>query len=687
MVSSAPFPGTFPAARLIAEAARSVFTVQATPSIDAFANEHYRLTSGEMQGAWNSDNAPYARGIFEALQDPMVSRVTLLKAAQLGGTAIVHAWLMWMICHDPSDTLLVMPSTEKVRDLKQTRLGPTIRACEAVKGKLLGSNEELEGLTLKFARMNLQLLGSNSKSRIEGHPYRHVLVDEVDRCVPEIMEVVAERVKTFAKSKILALGTPGYADVGIHREWTLGTQERWHVPCPHAECGAYHARQWRMVQWEGGKDASPEDVADGAWMRCPHCRKKIEAHHNRGQQKRGVWVPKGCGVRHDGTIVVPAGVRLTVQHRSFALHGLDNALVPNPYGKVAAPFVAAGCKRTMVWTTDTVGEPWRPAAMKVEVAQLKERCAASTHQRGRLPADVIALAAGCDVQTDRMYGLIVGFAPGGERVYLINWAELPLDHGAKDPLVALNRWIDERRWLKDASTLPVIAEFVDSGDSTDMVYRSCRMRGVTRTKSGMLPRRQPVKGSAQIQSPWKKSILDQTSKAGGAGLELLHVNSGYWTENILTELGLGGTEMEEEETERQRDEETKCENIKDAMPSTSELRNFGTSRLILPRDADEELLEHFVNEQAQVVIRGGQRKRIWVLSTPDAKNHWMDALKYAWAGADARGIRNTLRVGAASKPAAAQGSATDTARDNPAVTTLPRTQAENPLAYLTRLKG
>ena len=640
MPNASAFQGAASAARIFADAAREVFTVKPVPSVAEWADEHYHLTSGEMQGLWNTANAPYAGGIFEALQDPLVSKVTLMKAAQLGGTAIIHAWLMWMIANDPADTLLVMPSTEKVRDLKTQRLAPTIKACQPVRERLLRETEEIEGLTIRFARMNLQLLGSNSKSRIEGQPYRNVIVDEVDRCVPDILSTVGERVKTYSQSKIIALGTPGDADVGIDASYQGGTRERWQVPCPH--CGGYHARNWRNTRWQGGKDATPEDVAHVAWFVCPHCRSKIEAHHNRWQQERGRWVPRGCGVTHDGDIVVPESVRLLTSHRSFWLHGLDNALVANPYGKVAAPYLAERCQRTMVWTTDTLGEPWRPAAQKLEIQQLKDLCAKSTHQRGHVPANVVALAAGCDVQTDRMYGLIVGFAPGGETVYLINWAELPLDHGAKDPMQALSAWIDGRRWLKNESSLPVIAEFVDSGDSTDMVYRSCRMRGMVRTRSGMLLRRQPVKG-ATIAAPWKLTRLDDSSKAGGAGLDLLHVNSTFWTDAVLSQLGVGGVGMEGEEEETEGAEPGhQTSDMRHQTPDASEphVSQSPVSRLSFPSDADEELLNHFVHEQSVVVVRQGVRKRVYQLDSADAANHWCDALKYVWAGADARGIRN-----------------------------------------------
>ena len=634
--------------QILERAAETVFAVRATPSIAEWSDQHRNLVKGERQGKWNTDDVPYARGIFAALQDAQVRQVTLMKAAQLGGSEIMYCWLCWAIEQDPTDTLLVMPNEEKAAHLKNNRLIPTFQKCDAVMRQVMPGKEKFEGLLLQFARMNLRLIGSKSKADIEGDPFGRVLVDETDRCEEYTVDLVKERTKTYTRVKIAVLGTPEHEGMGVHRAFLQGTQERFHVPCPHGNCGAYFARDWRGVKWKGGAEADPDEVMQTAWYRCPHCRQAIDASHNRWQMSRGVWAPKGCGVKHDGTLVVPEGLKLPVGHRSFHLHGLDNALVPNPYGVVARGFLDQGAARTMGWTNDTCGEPWKQAGDRLELKTLQEFCAKSTYLRGHVPADVLALACGVDVQHDRLFAAIWGFGPQGKTAYKIAWAEIPLDHGHSDPLIGLSRWIDGRTWCKNECKLRVIAEFVDSGDQAEMVYRSCRGRGFIMTRGGPKPRRVPVKGNSNILAPHKFSLLEN-SKAGGDGLMLLHVNAMHWTSWMLSQLGVKQSDdgMEGEEAGEGDDGKNESSSIQ--------------PHIFFPRDTDDATLLHYTNETLVREKVGGKIKLLWKLRDDHAPNHYCDAGRYALAGADVRGARN-LGAGKkpATKPANAQSAAMST---------------------------
>lgn len=624
------------AREILRRAAVEVFTVRERPPISAWADEHRNLVKGERQGKWKTDDVPYAKGIFDALQDPSVRQVTLMKAAQLGGSEIFYCWLCWMIDQDPADTLLVMPNEDKAAHLKVNRLIPTFNQCPAVLKQVASGKEKFEGLLLQFNRMNLRLIGSKSKADIEGDPFGRVMVDETDRCEEGTVELVRERTKTFARVKIGVLGTPKHEEMGVSRQYLQGTQERYQVPCPF--CKAYFAREWRQVKWKGGMKADPDEVMQSAWYRCPHCRKDITSEHNRWQLSRGVWVPKGCGAKHDGTLVVPDGLKIAVGHRSFHLHGLDNALVANPYGMVARGWIDAGGVRTETWTTDTCGEAWKQAGDKLELKTLQDFCAKSTYLRGHVPPEVLCLACGADVQHDRIYATIWGFGVGGRTAYKIAWAEIPLDHGNADPLIGLSRWIDERRWMKNGSKLPVMAEFVDSGDQAELVYRSCRRRGMRVTKGGRKPQRVPVKGNPSISAPWKLSVLDG-SKAGGDGLTLLHVNTMHWTSWLLGQLGVKQSEEGMEHEDGFEDEDRLTEDGRDGN-ARAESTSSVQPQIFFPRDTDDATLAHYTNESLKSVVVRGRRTLQWQLRDAHAPNHYCDAGRYALAGADMRGVRN-----------------------------------------------
>jgi len=650
---------------ILASVAADVFAVRERLSIGDWSDKHRQLVKGSQKGAWETDKVPYAARIFEALADPDVETVTIMKAAQLGGSEIGYCWLCWLIENEPGDFLLVMPTKEKAQDLKKNRLLETFNQCEPVKERMAAGARVMDGLIMQFMGMNVVLRGSNSEAALEGDPFARAWIDERDRCVETIVGQVAERMKTFANRKLLITGTPEFEGLGIDLNYQQGTKERFYVPCP--ACKEYHTRELRHVRWDGGKKADPKAVLHSAYMRCPHCKARINARDNRWQQKRGVWCPSTCRVSKDGTIV---GELPPKGHVSVAIHGLDNALVANPYGEVASKFVTSECRRTMNFVNRTLGEVWKAKTDGLKLATLKERCGKEEYTRGQIPPGVLALVASADVQTDRMYAQVWGFGEGGTQAWLIDYATLPRDNGADDPLNPLNKWIDGSTWNKSGTPRSVVREFVDSGDDTLVVYASCRKRGLTPMAGGAkVMRRLPVKGNGMMLGASRMSTLDKNSAGDGAfaGMRLLLVNSTSWSTWMYGRLGTAVNDGEEgmwgeeaTEGEKRRSDEGEGEGTEHKAQSTDAESlptaslpiasvSFASSvddepvgitpEIHLPRNCDDEFLTHLCTEQLETVFVNGTKKRRWKLKNDHDPNHHADAMRYAIAGADAVGAR------------------------------------------------
>jgi phage terminase large subunit GpA-like protein len=59
---------------------------------------------------------PYQKGIAQAMADPAVERVTVLKSARVGYTAIMTCALAHFVVRDPSPILVLMPTEADCRD-------------------------------------------------------------------------------------------------------------------------------------------------------------------------------------------------------------------------------------------------------------------------------------------------------------------------------------------------------------------------------------------------------------------------------------------------------------------------------------------------------------------------------------------------------------------------------------------
>src|SRR5574343_1470721 len=72
-------------------------------TVSQWADAERRLSreSSAEPGRWNTDRAPYQRGIMDAVNEPGVQTIVLMKSAQVGYTEILLNLLGYYISQDP----------------------------------------------------------------------------------------------------------------------------------------------------------------------------------------------------------------------------------------------------------------------------------------------------------------------------------------------------------------------------------------------------------------------------------------------------------------------------------------------------------------------------------------------------------------------------------------------------------
>ena len=80
-------------------------------SLAEWALAHARLYDGRRF-------VPYAyqRAILDAMTDPAVTRITLMKSARVGYTQMLSAAIGYFIAHRPSKMMVLQPATEDAED-------------------------------------------------------------------------------------------------------------------------------------------------------------------------------------------------------------------------------------------------------------------------------------------------------------------------------------------------------------------------------------------------------------------------------------------------------------------------------------------------------------------------------------------------------------------------------------------
>ncbi|WP_368924621.1 phage terminase large subunit family protein [Brevundimonas vancanneytii] len=433
---------------------------------------------------------PPQRGIAEAISDPAIERVTLMKPVRVGLSTLVSATVASHIANDPAPILVLLPTQDDCRDFVVSDLEPICEATPSCAGLLSGEGDEGGRNTIlsrRFAGGSLKVVAAKAPRNLRRHNVRILLMDEIDA-----MEGTAEgnplflaerRTLSFANRKIIAGSTPtDEATSNVARLYAQSDQRVFEVPCP--ECGAFTEIQWGHLRWAEGR---PETVA----FQCPHCEKLISEKHKPQMVAAGAWRSTRPEVRG---------------HAGFRLNALVSTLANAAWPKLVAEFLAVKDRpdELQTFVNTILAETWSQDGEALDGDSLAGH--AEDFALDQVPAEVIYLTVGVDVQHDRL-----------ELVYLGHDADgLPYVLGAE---VINGRTDDDATWgaLDDllrqtwahplGGRIGVDAALIDSGDgaTTEQVYAFARPRigrrvfackGVGGFKRVPLERSSTVKGVA-----------------------------------------------------------------------------------------------------------------------------------------------------------------------------------------------
>jgi phage terminase large subunit GpA-like protein len=402
---------------------------------------------------WITDRAPYQRGLMDALSDDLVREVVFMKSAQVGWTEILNNVIGFHVDQDASPILLMQPTLEMAEAWSKDRLAPMLRDTPALRDKIADPKARDSGNTLlhkRFPGGHLTIVGANSPSGLASRPIRVLLCDEVDRfpisagTEGDPVDLARKRTTTFWNRKVMLGSTPTIKGASrIEAAFEQSDQRYYFVPCPH--CNEYQRLIWSQVQWEQGKPETAHYV-------CASCGVLLSDKDKPGMLRQGEW--RGTKP-FDGV----AGFHISELYSPWVT-----------WRQMAESFTRARLlpETLKTWINTALGETWEEDGSTVEPGSLLER--RESYGPEQIPADVLMLTVGGDVQNDRVELQLLGWGAEEE-----NWIiEQHVIRGDPDG-AALWQEVDEyllRQYTtEDGRRLMVDAAAIDSGGlSTQSVY-------------------------------------------------------------------------------------------------------------------------------------------------------------------------------------------------------------------------
>jgi len=545
--------------------------------------DRYAFLSAESSaegGRWHT--LPYQKGIMDAITDPKVEQITVMKSARVGYSKILNHAIAFHIHQDPCPIMLVQPTIEDAQGYSKEEIAPMLRDTPCLKG-LVSESKAKDGantiLQKQFPGGTLSLVGANSPRGFRRVSRRVVLFDEVDGyplsagAEGDQIKLGIRRTEYYWNRTIVAGSTPTVKDFSrVERMFLQTDQRRYFVPCP--DCGHMQYLKWSNIKWF---DNDPET----AGYCCESCGVVIPHSKKRWMVERGEWKATAPGNgKHVGF------------HIWAAYSYSPNATWPN----LVEEFLDAknDAEQLKTFVNTVLGETWEDEyASKIGADSLLERAADEQYQQYVPPVEALALTIGCDVQDDRLSLSVWGWGRE-EEGWLIDRVKLYGSPSRPEVWKQLDEILQKPYTNEAGEEMKVLCCAIDSGGHhTQEVYQYSRERaamGVIAIK-GMSQKGKPPLGKAS------KVDVDYKGKALKKGAQLFPVGV-----DTVKSLLFG--------------------RLKHNEPGAGYLHFFPTIGV--------DYFEELTAEKQILRFRNGYPERVWVKKS-QAPNEALDEMNYAYA--------------------------------------------------------
>ena len=551
-------------------------------TLSEWADEYAYLSaeSSAEGGRWHT--LPYQKAMMDAITDPKIEQVTVMKSARVGYSKILNHIIAYHIHQDPCGIMVVQPTIEDAAGYSKEEIAPMIRDTKVLTNlvsdaKTRDSNNTI--LQKQFPGGVLSLVGANSARGFRRGSRRIVLFDETDGYPASAgtegdqIKLGIARTQYFWNRKIVAGSTPTIKDFSrIERLFEQSDQRRYYVPCCH--CGHMQYLRWPNMRWQ-------DDDPLTASYACEECGALIPHSKKRWMVERGEWraTQPGNG-RHAGFHIWAA--------YSYSPNAEWSNLVEEFLLSKNDP------EQLKTWINTTLGECWEDEyASKVGADGLMERAANEKYEKGVPPREVLMLSLGCDVQDDRLSMSLWGIGRN-EEMYLVDRKVIYGSPARADLWKQMDEVLMDKYKNEDGVELKIDSAAIDTGGHfTQEVYQYVRERshlGLIGIK-GM-----GQKGKPPIGKPTKVDI-NFSGKALRKGVQLFPVG----VDTIKTTLH---------------------NRLKDAELGDGYIHFYPT----ITTDYFQELTA----ERQVLRYKHGYQERVWVKKS-NARNEALDEMVYAYA--------------------------------------------------------
>lgn len=462
-------------------------------TLSEWADEFAVLSSESSAEAGRWHTLPYQKGMMDAITDPTIEQVTVMKSARVGFTKCLNHVIAYHIHQDPCSIMLVQPTIEDAEGYSKEEIAPMIRDTPVLQGLISEAKSKDSQNTIlqkMFPGGTLSLVGANSPRGFRRVSRRVVLFDEVDGYPPSAgtegdqIKLGIRRTEYFWNRKIVAGSTPTVKDGSrIERLFEQSDQRRYYVPCP--QCEEMQYLKWKNLKWPEGEPSKAYFVCEKNGCVIPHSKK-------RWMIEKGEWKATAPGNGKN------AGFHIWAAY-SYS---------PNAsWGLLAEEFLESknDAESLKTFVNTVLGELWEEEySAKVGAETLRSR--AESYEANVIPAHALTVTAGVDVQDNRFAITLWGYGRD-EEAWAISHLEIYGDPAKQEIWKQLDDVLLRKYRHEIGGDMNIFAACIDTGGHfTHEVYQYVRERRSQVHTKILAVKGMSQKGKPAIGKPTKQDI-------------------------------------------------------------------------------------------------------------------------------------------------------------------------------------
>lgn len=434
-------------------------------------------------GRWRNERVPFGAAIMDALDARHPAPIVVyVGSSQVIKSEVGLNWIGRTVHQEPASFLALFPTDKVARKWVRTRLDPMIASTPELRRLVPLGRKANAGNTLseKHYPGGALLTGSAGiPDDLASISVQYLLLEEIDRMPVTLenegdpVELAMRRLATFPRSKVFANSTPTTADISrIWPLWLSSTMDRYYVPCVH--CGHMQALRWQQLNWIAGKPETAGYV-------CAECDAIIEERSKTEMLAAGQW--RATHPERETSV------------KGFHVNGLYTPVgLGDSWAKHAAAWERAqgAQSRIQVFFNTRLGEVHKGERQRVEWEEVKRR--AEPYRLRTIPAGVLVLTSGTDVQADRLESQIVGYGRN-EQATVIDYVVHYGDTTRPEVWAMLDEYLDREIENSFGVRMRLAVSLVDSGYLPEVVLsftRARKARGIFASRGSSNPARFPI---------------------------------------------------------------------------------------------------------------------------------------------------------------------------------------------------